>query len=107
LVDVEDKKVYFIASTKEGSSVYCYDGDIYKLFDVDNIIDAVKMGNKFLVETIEKDAYYLYLKTPTPKLSNIYFPNISQNEFYFNHKKIPLTPQKYNSLLDIKLSYIY
>jgi len=107
LVDVEDKKVYFIASTKEGSSVYCYDGDIYKLFDVDNIIDAVKMGNKFLVETIEKDGYYLYLKTPTPKLSNIYFPNISQNEFYFNHKKIPLTPQKYNSLLDIKLSYIY
>jgi len=105
LVDIDKNKIYFIANTKNGSSLFMYDKKIYQITPYDNIINAKKIDNKFLVETINSNGYHITILNPKPFLNTPYFPQIKQNNFKFKYKDINLTSKNYNYLP--KFSYLY
>ena len=58
-VEADASGVYFIASTRYGSSLFCYkEGQIFRMSDSDTIVAARKMSkNKFLVSEIATSHY--------------------------------------------------
>jgi len=95
LVDIDKNKIYFVANTQNGSSLFMYDKNIYQLTPYDNIINAKKTSNKFLVETINSDGYHITTINTNPFLNTPYFPKIKQNNFYFKFKDINITSKSY------------
>jgi hypothetical protein len=107
VVDVTDDGVYFIANSKNGSSLYLYNrGETFRVSAGDDIIDAKLLGEKtLLLATISGDGYN-YIKTPMQIQKEEVF-----NRTYFFENEIledgytPLTDvKKYNSLKEMSFS---
>ena len=107
LVEVQNNKIYFIANSENGSNLYMFDKKIYALSNYDNIINAKKIDNKFLVETILNDGYHITTLKPKKHLKTPYFPNIAQNDFKFKFSDINITSKEYKPYKNIKFSYLY
>ncbi len=96
VVDADEKGVFFIANSKNGSSLYLYDGNISRLSPADDIVDAkVIDANNLLLTTITANGYN-YIKTPIIKTDE----NIHQRSFFFEQKD----DFKFSSL-DLKLKF--
>ena len=98
--------IYFIASSKLGSTLYCYKGGVLsRVLRGDNIIDARIMDDgSFFVATIESDGYY-YMLAPkeqidqTPYEVKLFFENNTLYQQYSNFKGL-------NTQVDTKKEYI-
>ena len=105
--DVDDEGgIYFIASSKLGSSLYCYkDGGISRVLSGDNIIDARVMDDgSFFVATIGSDGYYYMFASKeeieqTPYEVKLFFENDTSCKKYSNFKGL-------NTQVDTQKEYI-
>jgi hypothetical protein len=101
---MENNKIYFIANSKLGSTLYCYDGrDIYRINSADNIIDAkIIDNNNILVAAIGKDEYYY---------SKISHGHIKQSPYdtklFFEEKNYIKIDSDINTTLNIDLNKTY
>jgi len=67
VVDVDESGVYFVANSKNGSSLYLYDGEVFRVSSGDDIVDAKLLDtNTALLATITADGYE-YKKAPLTK----------------------------------------
>lgn len=66
VVDTDaDGRVYFIANSEFGSSLYrVNNGAIERVLSADNILDAKLIGNKILVNSVTEDAYRYRIEEP-------------------------------------------
>jgi hypothetical protein len=88
LADIKNGKIYFIASSKLGSSLYMYDkGNVKRVHKADNIIDAKLINDNEIIASVITSSYYKVFKT---KL-------LAQKEKIFEH----------TSILDKKLNYTF
>jgi hypothetical protein len=88
VVDIIGDKIYCIANTKNGSSLYLFDKKWHKIIEADNIVDAKYLDKEtILIVTIQSDGYYVYkIKTAAnSKEINPYYSKIKQSNFEFNN----------------------
>ena len=115
LVDIIDDKIYFIANTKYGSSLYCYNnGSLFRLSVADNIIDAkIISSQKAIVQTVDENGYSVSkLELQPTHISYIpYMPiPLTKEKFLFNKKSYnnqTLQTKKYNELKNLEFSMLY
>lgn len=112
--DVDSKgRIYFIANSKLGSTVYRYDnGDVKRVSTGDNIIDAKLVGeDELLVAAIgENKYYYSFTKIEnlegTPYNTKLFFEDkeyYNVHNDYYNINNIDLN-NSYNSFFDMHYS---
>ncbi len=89
--DVDSKgRVYFIANSEHGSSLYRFDGmKIERLNSADNIIEARLVNDhEVLLATIDSEAYYYLLTTLEPQDQSPYdLVHFFESEPYFENRK--------------------
>ncbi len=103
VVDVNEDGILFIANSKNGSSLYLYDGELSRLSLGDDIVDAKLLdADNLLLTTITADGYN-YIKTKIDKTKQepyertFFFEN--RKDFNFKHSalKQPLNHKPYES----------
>jgi len=103
VADVNEEGIYFVANSKYGSSLYLYDGDIYRVTDADDIVDAKLLDkNRAIVETITAEGLK-FIKIPLSKTRSTvyersyYFEKEEDFNFSFEMKKRDLVSKPYES----------
>jgi hypothetical protein len=115
VVEIDNHDIYFIANSKNGTTLYKYNGEnIIRLHVADNIIDAkIVKDDKMLFVTIESSGYYLYESKIHPIDTDVNIPlsNVValSNNFSFdeNYKDIKLQADDYNSFTQMKYVNLY
>ncbi len=113
IVDIVEDDIYFIANTKNGSTLYkLSDNLLYTLNDSDNIINAKIIDNETaLVTTITSDKYYLQTINISPKEATIPRNDIVQYNTDFEFKQTNndtnIQGDNYNELSQLKFSMLY
>ena len=110
VVDVKDDGIMFIANSKNGSSLYLYDGAFSRLSSGDDIVDAKLLdGDNLLLATITSDGYN-YIKTKIDKTKQepfertFFFENRDDFNFKYNEPKQPLEHKHYESYKNLHYS---
>ena len=109
IVDIDGEKIYFIANSDLGSTLYLFqNGRIFRVMQGDNIFDGKLINSENIILTTVKSDGYHYLKVEIPKKleeSKIYFQNIG-DEFIFSDSNLEVSQNRkeYNSIL--KLSFV-
>jgi len=110
IVDIDKDKIYFIANSSLGSTLYLFhNNNIVRVFNGDNIIDGKLIDSKNIILTsVESDGYhYLKLDINLKNLikSDIFYQDIGTN-FHKLEKKIPTSNsvQNYNSFTNLSFS---
>ena len=92
VTDVNEKGIVFVANSKNGSSLYLYDGEFSRLNLGDDIVDAKLLDDKHvLLATITADGYY-YMKSEIAKIKeapherSFFFEN--RDDFKMSHKAL-------------------
>jgi len=103
VTDVNEDGIYFVANSKYGSSLYLYNGDIYRVSEADDIVDAKLLDkNRAIVETITADGLK-FIKIPLSKTKisiferSYYFEKEEDFNFSFDTKKTNLVSKPYKS----------
>jgi hypothetical protein len=113
LADIDGEKVYFIANSKLGSTLYmAYRGLIFRVFQGDNILDGKLLNSQtFILTTVTEDGYQ-YIKKEIPE--NIAggtpeFIDEVKNEFGdINFATLIGSKEKsYNSLTSLRFAELY
>lgn len=64
IVDIKDEKIYFIASSRHGSSLFMFDGsNVKQVHEADNIVDAKVLDNDELIISVITSSSYKVLKS--------------------------------------------
>lgn len=113
-VDIKDDTIYFIANSKQGSTLYKYDGKIKRVSNYDNIIDAKLLDNKkALIVSINHDNYRVYKIDLKDTNEEIFSTNIKVDDktpfksTTQNTKNQKLQVNNYNELKELRFSYLY
>ncbi len=112
VVEIKDENIYFIANSKNGSSLYKYDGTIYRVSEFENIIDAKILDDKTaLLVSINHDNYRVYKKKLKAKKDEVFVTKLNIKEKVpFGDKKIDLnktiTSNKYNEFKQLDFSFL-
>ncbi len=109
LADIKDGKIYFVSSSKLGSSLFVYNqGKISKVLDAHNIIDAKIISQNEAIVTVLQSDNYLALKL---KLQNedcgVYKRTLALNkniDFHFKKSNSKIKGAEYNSLKELDYS---
>lgn len=92
VVDVSEKGVMFIANSKNGSTLYLYDGTLSRLSSGDDIIDAKLLDEENVLLTVVKADGFEYLKTPIQKsTASIYERSYffeDESDFLFDYEDL-------------------
>ena len=113
IADVVNGVVYFIANTKNGSTLYCYENKkIYKLINSDNIADAkILSHNKAIVSLISFNNYQVAITKLNKTISSIQLTKILPNDtkmmFDFDTNTTLLNETRYNELSNLQFSMLY
>ncbi|MBL6989099.1 MAG: hypothetical protein ISR65_04950 [Bacteriovoracaceae bacterium] len=121
VVDVDKQDIYFIATTKFGSTLFKYNKkqSIVRLSALDTIVDAKKIGdNEFLVAEVTPNGYqYKVEKTGIIKGNSPYYHKITdknhkESQLYLNTLKVDDSIQfnkqnikKFNFLKNMRFSH--
>ena len=110
VVDVKDDGIVFIANSKNGSSLYLYNGEFFRLSAGDDIVDAklLDAGN-VLLATITGDGYN-YIKTKIDKTKQepyertFFFESRKDFNFKYSEPKQILNHKPYESYKNLQYS---
>jgi len=103
VVDVSEEGIVFIANSKNGSSLYLYDGEFSRLSSGDDIVDAKLLDNQNLLLTIITADGYNYIKTKIDKTRQephertFFFESREDFNFTYNVSKQTLNHKPYES----------
>jgi len=110
VVDAKDDKIIFIANSKNGSTLYSYNGEIERLSLGDDIVDAKLLNDNFaLLVTIASDGYN-YIKSPLikekAKVYNRKFFFEDREDFDFSYEDLSTSfkSKKYRSFQNLRYS---
>ncbi len=110
VVDVNENGVAFITSSKNGSSLYLYDGNITRLSQADDIVDAKFIDtNNLLITAITANGYN-YIKTPIVKTNKqpyertLFFEQRDDFKFSSFDLNESLNSKSYNSFANLTFS---
>lgn len=110
VVDADANGVAFIASSKNGSSLYLYNGEISKLSQADDIVDAKFIdANNLLITAITANGYN-YIKTPIVKTNKqphertLFFEQRDDFKFLAFDLNESLNSKSYNSFTNLTFS---
>ncbi len=112
LLDIDDDTIYIVANTKYGSTVYeLNDGETYRLFDADNIVDMKKISkNNFLLTSIDKNGFQVSIEKSKKIKADIYFQNLSKKRYINKRDKKPknilTNSTKYSEFSNLTLANI-
>ncbi|MCH2535619.1 MAG: hypothetical protein MK008_14345, partial [Bdellovibrionales bacterium] len=112
LADIKNNKVYFIANTEYGSSLFKYENNkINRVSDFDNIVDAKLIdNNKALVTSVHSEGYYLtklQLNNTQDQLPAVYNYDVDSIKVDLKLKKSTksLNAKKYSAFKNLKFNY--
>ncbi len=110
VVDAKDGEIIFIANSKNGSTLYSYDGEIKRLALGDDIVDAKLLSDKtVLLVTIASDGYN-YIKSPLieekAKIyeTKLFFENREDFNFSYEDLSSSFKSRKYKSFQNLHYS---
>ena len=108
------QRVYFIANSELGSTLYVYDNkEVTRVSSADNIVDAKLINDSELLLAAVSDTDYYYLSNVVQSIKEEPFETelfFEDKEYYGAYKKTPLTAppldtsESYNSFLEMHYS---
>ncbi len=110
VVDVDENGLYFIANSKNGSSLYLYsNGEFFRVTKGDDIVDAKLLDeNRVLLTTIASDGYNYIVSSlekikETPYSRTYFFENRDDFNFIAEDNKLD-SSKPYKSYTNLKYS---
>ena len=113
IVDIVNNEVFFIANTKNGSTLYKYaNNKIFNLSKSDNIINAKIINKEFaLVVSVQSDSYKIHKIPLANNIDTVYYEkglaNIQKMQFKQTFNDTNITNTNYQEFLELEFSYLY